>query len=119
VQSVVNMKEEELVQVIRCGFNVLDRVHRSIFMSNMSRILKDTEQATFVKTTVKSTVLNTPGACKEVRKKHEEFAKRWSRRGHTVLFHVNALPKSVRNIMSVFDNTEKWGRTARTEFKCR
>ncbi len=111
------MNVRKLAQLLKCGMAVLDRVNKSIFMSNITKITKRTKQATIMRVDVKNNMMNSEMAQRKTKEKFQEFARRWSGRGEAVFIHLTMVAKASRSIISLLDNTKRWGFTTEADFK--
>ena len=116
VQEMQTMTPRQLTQVVRGGLAVLDRVNRSIFMGNVAKVMRCTKQATFVKVTVKSVIMNSKDAQEKTRAELGRVARRWSGRGEVVFFHLSTTGTAAPSIQSLLGNTKAWEKAGPADF---
>ena len=116
VKAVRKMEDREFEQVVKCGFAVLDRVHKSIFMSNLAAIVRGHRNCTFLKAHVESPLLGVKAAKEEVKREIQTNARRWVRRGQCIFVYLSTRGKGGKNIIHILDSTTRWGMKEEKEF---
>jgi hypothetical protein len=116
VQDVLALPQGQFEQLVRAGFNVLDKTNKSIFAANMLKITRKHRRFVFLQHKVKNVMVNAPGAKQEVRRAAGQLCKRWSRRRRWVFIHLSLVPKGGISVVDKLDNTTEWGKKKKKAF---
>jgi len=116
VKTMRSLDQRRLGCVVKCGHSVLDKVSRSIFFGNLKKVMKDSREHVFVRTTITETACGAPGMKDYCKKSAEEMCRRWQKRGVNALVLLNVLPRAGASIVSALNNTGVWGRKDAGDF---
>ena len=118
VQQVRHMKVDKLKQLIKCGFNVLDMVHQSIFLSNIRKIAQGHRQLVFTEMKFKEALCGVGKFKQHIRRSTQAMLAYWGRRGILVCITMSFTGGRAHSLLSILDNTTGWGDRPSSEFRC-